>query len=272
MPQSHLLWPQTLPGRRCFLSVPVSRCTKYQSGCNALLTAREGSYGRDVGHGVGKESQILCTSHKAMDQLSWVTVSLTVYHVTVSPIQISLSYYGWAMGLHNIRDKSVLFASLQKFSLSNQRMSSLMDNSHLNVVLGSMPVRDYSRSFVLRRPWNGEFLRSIAIGDIWVELLLVVSMNWTLAYCSVTSDFTKFANNASISRQSMEKDRAMHHFGIDSLVTIELRNWFWRKLGADVPIPGISVEHTLEEIARTAVKKSKFARKVWAAAGDGNVE
>ena len=73
----------------------------------------------------------------------------------------------------------------------------------------------------------------------------------------------KVAATASVPRENMQKNKTMQLFGIDSLVIIELRNWFLRKLGADVPVFDISADASFEDVARKAVRKSRFAKEQW---------
>ena len=76
----------------------------------------------------------------------------------------------------------------------------------------------------------------------------------------------KLSSSISIAKSEMDVDRAMHQYGVDSLVAIELRNWFAKKLGADVAVFDILGGSTFAGIGLLAAGRSEFRQASW---GDG---
>ena len=73
----------------------------------------------------------------------------------------------------------------------------------------------------------------------------------------------KLASSISIPKEDMDSDKPVHHYGVDSLVAIELRNWFARKLNADVAVFDILGDSSLTDLGRLAAMRSSFRRVPW---------
>ncbi|KAJ2987981.1 hypothetical protein NUW58_g4216 [Xylaria curta] len=58
--------------------------------------------------------------------------------------------------------------------------------------------------------------------------------------------------------EDVNTGRPVHTFGIDSLVAIDLKNWFNREIGAEVQVFTILGNATMEELARDAARRSRF--------------
>ena len=50
----------------------------------------------------------------------------------------------------------------------------------------------------------------------------------------------------------------MHQYGVDSLVALELRNWFAKKLNADVAVFDILGESTFAGVSVMAARRNSF--------------
>jgi acyl carrier protein len=70
----------------------------------------------------------------------------------------------------------------------------------------------------------------------------------------------------------LELDSSPAALGVDSLVSIELRNWFKHKLGVDVTVLEIQSSHSILDLGRHAATllKSKFAGTEGPQNGEGN--
>ena len=61
-----------------------------------------------------------------------------------------------------------------------------------------------------------------------------------------------------VPKENLEPSRALHAYGVDSLVAVELRNWFGQKLDAEMAVFEILGETTFEDIGRIVAGKSKI--------------
>ena len=68
----------------------------------------------------------------------------------------------------------------------------------------------------------------------------------------------KLATSMAISKEDMHVDKPMRLFGMDSLVAVELRNWFAKKLKADITVFDLMGEATFAEIGLLAAKRSSY--------------
>ena len=69
---------------------------------------------------------------------------------------------------------------------------------------------------------------------------------------------TKMAQVLGLKEDDINTNRPAHSYGIDSLVAIDLRNWFSREIGADVQVFALLGNMSLEDLARGAAKQSRF--------------
>lgn len=67
----------------------------------------------------------------------------------------------------------------------------------------------------------------------------------------------------SIPVETFDLDRPIHTYGLDSLVAVELRNWFAKTLKADVAVFEIVGGATFTEIGVVAAGKSLFRKADW---------
>jgi aryl carrier-like protein len=78
----------------------------------------------------------------------------------------------------------------------------------------------------------------------------------------VTSWFkAKIAQVLGLQDVDIDAERPVHTFGIDSLVAIDLKNWFAREIGADVQVFNLLGNHSLGEVATQAAQSSRFRAK-----------
>ncbi|KAL1851394.1 hypothetical protein Daus18300_012576 [Diaporthe australafricana] len=69
---------------------------------------------------------------------------------------------------------------------------------------------------------------------------------------------TKISQVLGLSIDDTDMSRPAHTYGIDSLVSIDLKNWFRREIGADVQVFNLLGNSPLEELAREATLQSSF--------------
>lgn len=69
---------------------------------------------------------------------------------------------------------------------------------------------------------------------------------------------SKVAQVLGIEVDEVEASRPVHTYGIDSLVAIDLRNWFAREIGADVQVFTLLGNKPLGDVANEAAKASRF--------------
>ncbi|RAK74416.1 KR-domain-containing protein [Aspergillus fijiensis CBS 313.89] len=68
----------------------------------------------------------------------------------------------------------------------------------------------------------------------------------------------KLAQILGLPVEEIDVDRPVHANGINSLVAVELRNWFGKRIGADVAVFEILGNMSLAELSRSAAQKTKF--------------
>ena len=71
----------------------------------------------------------------------------------------------------------------------------------------------------------------------------------------------KISKILSIPIEDLNVSQPMHSFGVDSLIAVELRNWFAKEIGADVAVFDILGGGTLSGIGALAAGKSKHRKQ-----------
>ena len=101
------------------------------------------------------------------------------------------------------------------------------------------------------------------------DLTSQTSFETSLAAQTSTTDAASFITDIlqqKISRMlglevdAIDTSKPLHAFGVDSLVAIELRNWFQKALGADVAVFEILGNGGMEAVARQAAERSRFVK------------
>lgn len=73
----------------------------------------------------------------------------------------------------------------------------------------------------------------------------------------------KLSSTLSLSLEEIDGSTPMHTFGVDSLVAVELRNWFAKEVGADIAIFDILGGATATTVGVLAATKSKYNKAEW---------
>jgi aryl carrier-like protein len=68
----------------------------------------------------------------------------------------------------------------------------------------------------------------------------------------------QLAGLLAIDMDDVDTSKPVHSYGVDSLVAIELRNWFARSIGADVAVFEILGNSAIANLARDVAAKSRF--------------
>ncbi|RAK85777.1 hypothetical protein BO79DRAFT_231135 [Aspergillus costaricaensis CBS 115574] len=81
------------------------------------------------------------------------------------------------------------------------------------------------------------------------------------ATAAVTKALTvKLARTLSVEEGSLDDNKALHQYGVDSLVAVELRTWFSKEVQADVATFDIIGRATITSLAGVATSRSKLPR------------
>ena len=73
----------------------------------------------------------------------------------------------------------------------------------------------------------------------------------------------KLIRSLSIPREDLDTAKPLHAYGVDSLLAVELRNYFAKELSADVAIFDIMGAASIDAVSLTVARKSAF----WSTAG-----
>lgn len=73
----------------------------------------------------------------------------------------------------------------------------------------------------------------------------------------------KLSSTLSLTREELDTATPMHSYGVDSLVAVELRNWFAKEVHADIAIFDILGGATIVTASALATAKSRFKKANW---------
>jgi hypothetical protein len=73
----------------------------------------------------------------------------------------------------------------------------------------------------------------------------------------------KLSHSLSIPNSDIDSSKPIHYYGVDSLVAVELRNWFAKELLSDVPVFDILGNKSCGEIGLLAAERSAFRKQEW---------
>ena len=73
----------------------------------------------------------------------------------------------------------------------------------------------------------------------------------------------RLSSSTSIAKEDMDVNRPMHQYGVDPLVAIEIRNWFAKKLNADIAVFDILGDSTFADIGVLGAGRSSYKRASW---------
>ena len=88
----------------------------------------------------------------------------------------------------------------------------------------------------------------------------------------VTALTNKLAKQLLMSPDDLDSTKAVGRLGVDSLIAVELRNWTFRELGADVGMFEILADEPMCSLAVKIAGMSKFLPKEFGEGGGGKAE
>ncbi|CBF75165.1 uncharacterized protein ANIA_03887 [Aspergillus nidulans FGSC A4] len=97
--------------------------------------------------------------------------------------------------------------------------------------------------------------------DILRRLVAVTSMQET-ADVIAESLMQRLSKAVGVPLKNLDATKPMNQYGVDSLVAVELRNWFKWKLDADVAVFEMLGKMTFEEMGRIAAVKSLVVKRI----------
>lgn len=68
----------------------------------------------------------------------------------------------------------------------------------------------------------------------------------------------KLGRVLSIPEEDFEESKPLHSYGIDSLVAVELKNWFMKEMCADTAASEILSSASLSDICSTVASRSQY--------------
>ncbi|KAK7736176.1 hypothetical protein SLS53_007204 [Cytospora paraplurivora] len=96
----------------------------------------------------------------------------------------------------------------------------------------------------------------------WVYELLRAASGADAANVVVDALVQRLSKATSIAPAEIDRTRPLHAYGVDSLLAVELRNWFSKLFKADVAIFDITGQASLEKVAEGAAASSTLLKKV----------
>ena len=73
----------------------------------------------------------------------------------------------------------------------------------------------------------------------------------------------KLASALGLNKEDLEAGKAMQDYGVDSLVAVELRNWFAQKVRADMAVFDIMGDTTFIRAGILAATRSAYKQRKW---------
>lgn len=73
----------------------------------------------------------------------------------------------------------------------------------------------------------------------------------------------KLASSLALSREELDADTPLHAYGVDSLVAVELRNWFAKEVHAELAIFDVLGGATARTASMLAAAKTRFEKRGW---------
>lgn len=70
----------------------------------------------------------------------------------------------------------------------------------------------------------------------------------------------KLSRILAMPASEIDTTKTIHAYGVDSLVALELRNWFEREVGAEIPVFELMSAGSISSLCQTAAGKTKYRR------------
>ena len=114
---------------------------------------------------------------------------------------------------------------------------------------------------------NGEIPAATAHSSSFTTTNLRINLASTTSSAEAASIVTealvsRLSKSLAMIPADIDTHRPLDHFGVDSLMAVELRNWFLTDFSADVPIFEILGNRSCEDVGRLVVEKSALFQRV----------
>ncbi|KAG8157127.1 hypothetical protein KVR01_013117 [Diaporthe batatas] len=96
----------------------------------------------------------------------------------------------------------------------------------------------------------------------WVAELLHSASREEAIHIVAEALVQRLSNATSIPAAEIDRTRPLHAYGVDSLLAVELRNWFSQLFKADVAVFDITGQASLDKVAERAAGSSSLLKKV----------
>jgi hypothetical protein len=114
---------------------------------------------------------------------------------------------------------------------------------------------------LFRGTWNinnsDSNVKEDAVADVVRELVGICSTG-EAAEVIANSLMRRLSKALAVPLENLDSSKAMHAYGVDSLVAVELRNWFKYKLEAEVAVFEVLGDATFKDIGTLVAGKSKI--------------
>ena len=179
-----------------------------------------------------------------------------------------------AVGAHNYRSihERELHAAMEYYCNPALPMPSLDDAQviiglELPSTLNSKGIED---PYWMARPWLKHLYRmnggssagaETALSIISLEVALAKATSYSEAVELVVDSLQeKLCKTLNIEKSDIDQSKSMLVYGVDSLAAVEIRTWFKNVVGADVTVFEILSNASMETMAATAAKRSRYVR------------
>lgn len=72
---------------------------------------------------------------------------------------------------------------------------------------------------------------------------------------------TQLSSLLVVSKDDIDQQHAVHKYGVDSLVAVEMRNWFSKGVGADISTTEILGDTSIAELAKKVARMSRYVKE-----------
>ena len=75
----------------------------------------------------------------------------------------------------------------------------------------------------------------------------------------------KLSRMLALPKEDIDPTKPLHTYGVDSLVAVEIRNWFDKEIGTDVAVFEVLGNKSLGDLGLVAAGRSRYQQGSWTA-------